>query len=118
MIPTVRGVTAASTAPASRQNVSSISTKTGLAPQWISGSIVGMAVWEGTITSSPGLESLGQVHHIDDHRPGGTEHAVLRAGVRGQFGFKRLAFLGQDILAGAQGAQGRFFNFRVHETFR
>src|ERR1039458_4797721 len=53
MIPSVRGVTAASTSPASRQNVSSMSTKTGLAPQWISGSIVGNAVCEGTITSSP-----------------------------------------------------------------
>ena len=64
-----------------------------------------------------GLEALRQVHHIDNHRPGRAEHAVLRAGVRGQFGFKRLAFLAQDILARTQGAQRRFLDFGVHETF-
>ena len=64
-----------------------------------------------------GFEALRQVHHIDDHRPGRTQHAVLRAGVRGQFGFEGLAFLAQDILARTQGAQRRFFNFRIYETF-
>jgi len=43
---------------------------------------------------------------------------MLRAGVRGEFGFEGLAFLGQDILAGTQGAQGGFFHFGIYETFR
>ena len=42
---------------------------------------------------------------------------MLRAGVRGEFGFKGLAFLGQDILAGFQRADRRGFDFVVQEYF-
>jgi hypothetical protein len=35
-----------------------------------------------------------------------------------QFGFERLAFFAEDVLPGAQRAQGGFFDFRINETFR
>ena len=62
------------------------------------------------------LQSLREVEQIDDHRPGRAEDGVFGPGVSGEFGFERLAFLAQDILAGAQRAQGGLFNLRIHEA--
>jgi hypothetical protein len=47
------------------------------------------------------------VQQIDNHRPRSAEDALLGAGVSGQFGFKGLAFLPQDVLAGADYANMR-----------
>ena len=60
---------------------------------------------------------LELVQQIDNHGPGRAQHALLGAGVSRQLGFKRLAFLAQDILPGAQGAQRGLLDLRVHETF-
>ena len=62
-------------------------------------------------------DALELVQQIDDHRPGTAEDALGGAGVRGEFGFKRLRFLAEDVLAGADGAQRGFLDFGVHETF-
>ncbi len=59
---------------------------------------------------------LKLVQQIDDQRPGRAEDALFGAGVGGQFSFKSLALLAKDVLAGAQGAQGSFLDFRIQET--
>ncbi len=64
-----------------------------------------------------GPDALELVQQIDNHRPGRTEHALRRAGMCGEFGFKCLRFLAEDVLAGANGAQRGFLDFGVHETF-
>ena len=57
MIPTVRSVTAASTAAGSRQNVArSMSAKTGVAPVSATELAVAANVNDGTITSSPAFD--------------------------------------------------------------
>ena len=89
-----------------------MSTNTGRAPRWISGSIVGNAVWLGTMISSPGPNALKLVQQEDDQRPGGAEDALLDAGVGGQFGLERLAFLAEDILAGAKARSAASFDLR------
>jgi hypothetical protein len=40
------------------------------------------------------------------------------AGVRRELGLERAGFFAEDVLAGADGAQGGFLDFGVHETFR
>jgi hypothetical protein len=37
--------------------------------------------------------------------------------MRGELGFKGLALGREDVLAGTDGAQRGFLDFRVHETF-
>ncbi len=62
-------------------------------------------------------DALKFVQQINNHRPRTAENALGRAGVHGEFSFKRLAFGSEDVLAGADGAQRGFLHFRIHETF-
>ena len=64
-----------------------------------------------------GTDALELVQQINNHRPGRTKNALGGAGVGGQFGLKSLALGREDVLAGADGAQGGFLDFGVHETF-
>ena len=94
------------------QKVSSMSTNTGRAPRWMSGSMVGKRRVAGHDDFVAGPDALELVQQIDNHRPGRAEDALRGAGVRGEFGFKGLAFLAEDVLAGADGAQRGFLDFR------
>ena len=62
-------------------------------------------------------DALELVRQINNHRPRTAEDGRGRAGVRGEFGFKRLGLGAEDVLAGADGAQRGLLDFRVHETF-
>ena len=63
------------------------------------------------------LQSLRQVKQIDNHRPRRTEDGVFGAGVSGQLGLEGLAFLAENVLAGAQRAQRGCFDLFVNEAF-
>ena len=65
-----------------------------------------------------GTDPLKLVQQINNQRPGRAQNALLGAGVSGQLGLKGLAFLSQDILAGADGPKRGLLHFRIHETFR
>jgi len=64
-----------------------------------------------------GADALQLVQEINNHRPGRTQNALGGAGVGREFFFKLLRFLAEDVLAGADGAQGGFLDFGIHETF-
>ena len=63
-------------------------------------------------------DALKLVQQIDNQRPGGAQDALLGAGISRQLGLKGLGFLAEDVLAGAQRAQGGLLDFRVNEAFR